>query len=391
MKLPNGTENHDRKFWLRFTWSLCVAAAVFTALWHISDVWGAVKAFFGFFSTVVIGVVIAYVLDPLVTWFDRTLYKKMKRRGISRNLSIITTLLVVLLLTVIMLVALIPQVVKSVVNFVKNIDIYAESLQKMVAAITAASGNDSQFNLDLSGLVSYGDSVLSTITGYITDHSSSIINATINVGSGFVSILIAVFIAVYVLVEKETMKDGLDRFVRLAFSPDHYENVKKFWSRCNRILIRFIVFDLLDGLFVGCVNAVFMLIAGYPYVVLVSVVVGLANLAPTFGPMAGGIIGAFILLMVNPWYALGFIIFTVALQTFDGYIFKPKVFGNTFGVSSLMILVSIVVFGKMFGVIGILLAIPLAAIIDYVYKEWLLPELKKRRQAADAAPSDSDS
>lgn len=145
-------------------------------------------------------------------------------------------------------------------------------------------------------------------------------------------------------------------------------------------MIRYILCDLLDGMIIGVANAVFMLLVGYPYVPLISVVVGVTNLAPTFGPILGAVIGAGILLLVNPWYALVFLIFTIALQTVDGYIIKPKLFGNTLGVPSIGILVSIIVFGRMFGAIGVLLAIPFAAIIDYIYKDGILPKLESRRK-----------
>ena len=115
-----------------------------------------------------------------------------------------------------------------------------------------------------------------------------------------------------------------------------------------------------------------------PYNILISVVVGITNLAPTFGPIVGGLIGAFILLLVNPWQALWFILFTLVLQTIDGYILKPKLFGNSFGVSSIWILITIIVGGRMFGVWGILLAIPFAAIADYFYRDVIWKKLEKR-------------
>ena len=135
----------------------------------------------------------------------------------------------------------------------------------------------------------------------------------------------------------------------------------------------------------GCINAIFMAIAGMQYIGLVSFIVAVANLLPTFGPIIGGVLGGFILLMVKPIHALMFIIFTIVLQFVDGYIIKPRLFGNTLGVSGLWILIAVIVAGEMFGVPGILLAIPGAAIIDRVYKENFLPMLERRRFRKDAA------
>ena len=152
-----------------------------------------------------------------------------------------------------------------------------------------------------------------------------------------------------------------------------------FMSRCNDILVRYISVDIVDGLIVGAVNFLFMLIMGMPYSVLISVIVGVTNLAPTFGPIIGAVLGSFILVLVNPWHALWFLVFTVVLQTVDGYILKPKLFGDSLGVSSLMILIAIVIGGRLFGVVGILLAIPFAAIIDFTWKDFVIKKLEERK------------
>jgi predicted PurR-regulated permease PerM len=121
-----------------------------------------------------------------------------------------------------------------------------------------------------------------------------------------------------------------------------------------------------------------MLIVRMPYSVLISVIVGVTNLAPTFGPIVGAVIGAFILVLVEPWQALVFLIFTIVLQTLDGYILKPKLFGGSLGVSALMILISIILGGRLFGVMGILVAIPFAAILDFTWKDFVLKKLEER-------------
>jgi predicted PurR-regulated permease PerM len=117
------------------------------------------------------------------------------------------------------------------------------------------------------------------------------------------------------------------------------------------------------------------------YIGLVSVVVGVTNLIPTVGPIVGWVIGAFILLMVDPLHALIFLIFSLILQSLDSYVIKPKLFGNSLGVSGLLILVSIVIGGRIFGMVGIILAIPFVAICDYTFKEIAIPWLESKRKA----------
>ena len=176
-------------------------------------------------------------------------------------------------------------------------------------------------------------------------------------------------------------------------SDERYENSLDFLHRCNHILIRYISCDLLDGVAVGLVNYFFMIITGMPYAVLISVVVGLANLVPTFGPIVGGASGALILLLVNPKYVLWFLIFTVILQTIDGYILKPHLYGDTLGVSPLWILVCIILGGRIFGMAGVILAIPFAAISDYIFHEqvWRKVTEKNRLMEEEMKDSEADS
>ena len=183
---------------------------------------------------------------------------------------------------------------------------------------------------------------------------------------------------------KDSIRQGSRRLLRALMSQKWYDIVTNFMARCNYILVRYIVFSLLDGAIVGGATAVFMAITGMQYVGLISVVCGVTNLIPSFGPIIGGAIGGFILLLVNPWHALMFLVFTGVLQTLDGYVIKPKLFGDSLGVSGLLILISIVLFGNIFGIVGILLAIPLAAIMDFTYEEGILPLLEVRRANLDA-------
>ena len=160
-----------------------------------------------------------------------------------------------------------------------------------------------------------------------------------------------------------------------------------FISSCDRILVSYIVSSLIDAIIIGVLNLIFMSVMGMEYAGLISVVVAVTNLVPTFGPIVGGAVGALILLLVKPVHALIFVIFTFILQFIDPYFIKPKLFGNTLGVSGLLIFVSVLVCGRMFGVPGILLSIPLAAILSFVYKEAILPALERRaaRRKAEAA------
>jgi predicted PurR-regulated permease PerM len=223
------------------------------------------------------------------------------------------------------------------------------------------------------------------------ENMGNVANAFASAGKGLFQWLIAFIIAIYLLGEKAKLKSGFARLLRALVGTQRYQPVSTFLKKCDSICNSYIVYNIIDSLLVGGANAIFMMLFGMQYMGLISSVVGLTNLVPTFGPMVGLVIGGFILFMVNPMHALFFIIFTLILQVVDGYILKPRLFGNSLGVSGLWILIGIIVGGNMLGIIGILLAIPSVAILDFIYKNYLIPGLEKRHQMKESETEISNS
>ena len=370
-------KNWLEKKWVAYTIATCAAVVLYLLLSHLNLLFQGLAAIYGFIFPVVVGLIIAYVLNPMVKFFQRTLFKNTKSSKISRSVSVLITTLIVIILIVILMVALIPQLVNSVIGLFSNLDTYASSLQTFLQSLnkTAASKD-----VDISSITEMGDNLLSTLTSSMPDNLNSIVNTSYNIGMSVFDGVIGFIMAIYFLLDKERLQAGFKRLMHVITFEKVYRESADFWSRCNSILIRYIGCDLLDGLIVGVANFIFMCIAGMPYQLLISVVVGVTNLAPTFGPILGGVIGSFILVLVNPWYALWFIIFTLILQTCDGYVIKPKLFGGTLGVPAVWILITIIVGGRMFGVWGIMLAIPFAAIFDYVYQDMIWKKLQHHKE-----------
>lgn len=370
-------KNHLKTPWVAYTIATCSAVFLYVCLTHFNVFAGAMHKIGVFLYPVFLAAVIAYVLNPLMSVFERYVFPRVKRPRMRRSLSVTFTVITVILFIVILLIALIPQLVQSIVTFIGNIDGYISSLQSLLGQL---GNSDSVRNSALSKLISSGGDLLDTIGSKLPQGFNNIINTSINFTKGIIEAVIAFILAIYFLAAKDSFKHGFKFLLQAVLSDRVYPATADFLRKCNNILIRYIIFDLLDGLIIGVSNMVFMVITGMPYGVLLSVVVGVTNLAPTFGPIVGGAIGAFILVLVNPWYALWFLIFTVILQTVDGYILKPKLFGGSLGVPPVWVLISIIVGGRIFGIIGVLLAIPFAAIVDYIYESWILIRLRKRRE-----------
>ena len=361
------------KNWVPYTVATCSAVLLYFALNNIGLLFQGLSALYSFAVPVVVAVIIAYVLNPMVTFMHHTFFGRMQSEKWGRNLGVLTTVLLVVLSISLLLLALVPQIIASIITFAENFDSYTKSLQKLVFALLNRGNQESAVYQVVDTL---WEQIIEKISKLLSENMGKIIGTSFSIGKGFFSGIIGCILAIYFLIDAPNLVAYIYKIFRMLMPERKYKDLLGFFRRCNHILLRFILCDLLEGIFVGVMNFIFMTILGMDYAILISVVVAVTNLAPTFGPIVGGVIGAFILVLVNPWHALWFLVFTVILQTIDGYVIKPKLFGDTLGVSSVWILIVLILGGRMFGVAGILLAIPFAAICEYVFIDIIWKELE---------------
>ena len=369
-------KNLLKEKWFSYTVALCSAVILYLVLTHISSLKHFLGDLWRVGAPVFMAFVIAYVLAPLVDVFSKYVLHKVTPARFRHSLSVLLSILSVILFFVILMVALVPQVIDSIVMFVGNLNGYVLSFQQLMRRLSSfAAAHD----IDLTQFITSSDELLQSITRILPENVNKIVNLSYGFGAKLFDWIISFILAVYLMLDSQNLRDGFKRLLHALLPPNVYGNTASFLHRCNTILIRYIAFDVLDGMIIGLLNWFFMVLMQMPYVAIISAVVGITNLAPTFGPMAGAVIGAFILVLVKPWYALVFLLFTLVLQTIDGYVIKPRLFGEQLGVSSVWILISLIIGGRLLGVAGILLAIPFAAIGDFVYHDYLIKRLEKQR------------
>ena len=367
MKLKKLSE----KKWYTGAVVACIGVAFYVLLTNISSVLSAVGSFLGNFKAIFVGIVFAYILNPLANFFSQRVLRKMKFGSRRWALSVILAIVTALLGFVFLVGTLIPQLVMSVATFSENIDGYAISVIKML------EGSFLENFIDMERITTLSQNALSSIISFVRENSGRILNSAANSGKGILSTVISLILAVYLMMDKKRVLSGWWRLVRAVFSRETTVEIMDFTLRCDTILMSYIGQSLLDALIVGTANAIYMLAFRMQYVGLVSVVVSVTNLIPNFGPIIGAVVGGFVLFLVNPLHALMFVIFCVLLQFVDAYILKPKLFSSSLGVSGLLILVASIVLGNMFGILGMLLSIPAAAILSFIYNEYLLPRQEK--------------
>ena len=363
--------------WYSNTVAICIGVVLFVILWRFPDIWAGISTFVGFFKPLIIGCVIAYIVNPFTNFLAKV-FKGIKNEKTRRVISNALAFIIVFLFLGFAIVLLVPQLIESVETFVENLNEYVVSFSAMLE-----SWGLSRNIFGLESLIDSSENLIKTVSDYIIDNIDSILSASASAGKGLIQWVLGLILSIYLIGEKSRLKAGVKRLLKAVTREDRYQSICEILNKCDSIFNRYIVFSLIDAMIVGTVNAIFMAAFGMEYIGLISFIIAVANLIPDFGPIIGTVLAAFIILMVNPMHALIFIICCLLLQTCDTYIIKPYLFGNSLGISGLWILTGVVVGGNMFGMIGILFAIPCVAVLDFIYETYIITSLESRDKKLD--------
>ncbi|MCR5174926.1 MAG: AI-2E family transporter [Oscillospiraceae bacterium] len=366
--------------WFSYTIAGCITVALYLVLSHVGFLSRSIRTVLSYLGPLIGGCVIAFIMNSLAKIYQRLLFRKVKKEKTGWRLSILLTIITVLAFLVLMTAIVVPQLASSIYKLARNLNTYVATLQGWLEN-WGLGHNALGRLLNIQQLADSSEALLEAIVKYLSENTGKIISASTVAGKSIFNFVIAFIMSVYLLLEKKNLKAGMHRLMRAVFIREkRHDFVIAVIRKCNIILNRYVVFNLIDSIIVGVANAIFMAICGMEYIGLVSFLVAAANLVPTFGPLVGGICGAFILVLTRPLHALLFIGFTIILQFLDGYVLKPRLYGSSLGISGLLVLTAIIVGGRIAALVGILLAVPAAAILDYLYADCFLPWLEARRR-----------
>lgn len=370
-------KNIDKK-WKEYALAGCITVLFFVCITHLGILWSILAGFVKILSPVIIGFVLAFIINLVAEFFQGKILKNIKNESHRWKISVVLALIIVIVVLALLMMSLIPQMVASVGVFIENYPSYVIHLENFIAKFNLPESSVESIYNFLDSLSS-DEGVISKLADLIANYSEVIWSKTTSIGGAALNWLIGGIFAIYFLLDKKNILAAFSKLFSLALSPTKFEKSKTLAAKFDAIFSKYIACEIIDSLIIGIVNYIVMLVLKMPNALFISFIVGVTNLAPTFGPIAGAAIGAFILLLVKPAAVIPFLILTVVLQTLDAYIIKPKLFGDALNVPGVLILIAIIVFGKLMGVLGILLAIPLVAIIVYIYKEMFIPWLQLRR------------
>ena len=365
---------------------VCAGVVLTITLMHLGQLWGALMKLIHAIMPFLVGFVIAFLLLPIVNrmeaLFNKLLFKRKPHPKLSRVLSTIIAYIVLLALLSGFFAILVPQLitsVKSILSYIANfISSNRETINQLLVKYEFLS-------IEGEKLVIAWENVVSQLMNY----TSLLVDNLMAISSSIYTIVFQLFVgmiaAFYLLMEKEKYCAQVKKLCYGLLKPNACELLIYWTRRAHRIFAGFISGKILDSLIIGIICYVFMLIFKIEYALLISVIVGVTNIIPFFGPFIGAVPSVLILLLINPLSALWFAIFIVILQQVDGNIIGPFILGDYVGLSPFWIMMSIVVGSGLFGFVGMLASVPVFALLYAIARTLVGIQLEQRN-----LPTDSD-
>ena len=362
-----------------FKWGLTAVAVIVIAL-VISLIFSkleiiatAISTIISTVSSVLYGVVMAFLMAPV---YDRigiwvgeilsSLFPKWKKSDkYAKMIATLACLVILILVVFALIMMIIPELVNSITNVISYAPSGTQNLEAWLKDILNKNPNLEKLiignYLDISARLSdiATTTVLPNVNTYIKNLSSGVINAL----GVVVNIIIGLMVMMYLLNMKTTLASQAKKIVYAVAGVKIGNEIVTEARYIKNMFEKFIVGKIIDSIIIGIINYVFMAIIHMPYALLISVVVGVTNVIPFFGPFIGAIPSIILLLLISPVTALQFAVWILILQQVDGNIIGPKILGQTTGLPSFWVLFSILLFGGLFGIVGMIIAVPTWAII----------------------------
>lgn len=329
-----------------------------------------------------IGAFIAYLLNPLMKYLDKKLLRglfKIKSAKVSKYSALALSYLFVIGIIYICFSYIIPQFMNSITELVQAVPAYYESIYDFLNNLEANYPNI-DFNYINNLLVEAEPNLINTLKSFASNALPLIYTTGVSVIKGLLNMIIAIIVSIYMLSDKETISKNFKRML-YAFIPDNIcDTLMRNLSECNKIFSSFIIGKSIDSLIIGIICFVSMSIFRMPYALIISVIVGVTNMIPYFGPFIGAVPGTLILILISPFKALGFLVLILVLQQFDGLYLGPKILGSSTGLKPLWIIIAITIGGNIAGVIGMFFGVPIMAVFAYLANNVITKRLNDKNK-----------
>lgn len=353
-----------------------------TVIYMLINNWSGTKAFIcnlaGVLSPFFAALLIAYFVSPIVGKFEGIIQKyitKGKHKKLVRALSMVLAYITVIGFIIIAFVFVIPQIGESISELASSLPVVyghlVSWLRKLHQKYPVINVNliTERLNEMIPEIVDFGTNIVGNVIPMVFSVSVSIARSIINV-------FLAVMISIYMINGKEKFRYQAKRFVYAVFDEYKGDVICSTLRECNDIFSAFLISKAVDSFIIGCICCVLMNILGLPYPMLISVIVGITNMIPYFGPFIGAVPGVIIYLCTSPKDAVIFAVMILVLQQFDGLVLGPRLLGQSTGLNPMWVIFAITVGGAYFGVLGMFIGVPVVAVIGFLADKFIKYKLK---------------
>lgn len=385
-----GPSKLRQQFGKGMTAFLVIAASIifYFAFLRFSGISDVFEKIFHILKPIIYGLVIAYLLNPIVKWVERYvtpfLEKKWKKKErahkIGRGIGIFTALIFAVFVIVALCNMLIPELYKSVRDLIVTLpgqmNSWAQDMNAFLISNTA-------FDAMLKSIITEGTDAVENwlrtdLLQQVNTLMSNLTVGVINVVSEIMNILIGFIVSVYVLFSKEQFAGQCKKIVYALMRPDHANMTLHITQKSNEIFGGFIIGKIIDSAIIGVLCFVSLSVMDMPYTLIVSVIVGVTNVIPFFGPYIGAIPSTILIMIAEPIQGLYFAIFILILQQIDGNIIGPKILGDSTGLSAFWVVFSILLGGGLFGFVGMIMGVPTFAVLYYIAQMFINHKLERK-------------
>ncbi len=371
---------------------ILAACVIFRVIFHWDSTVALIKNFLSSMSSFIIGILIAFIVSPLVNYIhDKLLTEilQMDNKKVKKVLSILFAYIIVLGFIAVCLVYIIPQLIASLSELSANIPVMYTTFSTWLRELSYEMDfiNNNMVNRIINNMT---PKIMEFSTALASRLIPLLYSTSVAVIRWLIMIIIAVVVSVYLLSDKKIIFGTVKKILYAFLDEKTAKRVIEISKNCNAIFTGYIIAKAIDSLIIGLLCFFIMNVLQLPYTVLISVIVGVTNMIPYFGPYIGAVPGIFILTVLKLKYGIIFAVMILILQQFDGLILGPRLLGDSTGVRPILILFAITFGGAYMGVAGMFLGVPVVAVIQYLFTLLLDRKLKEKQVMMDVEQEETN-
>ena len=349
-----------------------IIIATFTLLlYFVLTNYNLIKGFLGNVGHImfpfIFGFALAFLLNPIMMFFEEKVFGFWKAKGKSKRLvSMFIALIIAILIIWFLVMMIVPSIIDSVTDLLSHSEEYINSFTKFVTNAFIELHLDAQMVEELvAKVVGEGSEFIKDFGTLFSEAIPALISTSYGIVKSLLNMLIGIAAAMYMLLDKEQFIGMITKANYSLFPQEVARYLKSLSVVIRDVFYDFIVGKAIDSFIIGVLCYVGLMVLDLEYAALFSVIVGVTNMIPVFGPFIGAIPGGIILLIINPVHSITFLLFILVLQQLDGNVIGPLILGNKLGLPSFFILLSVTLGGALFGVIGMFIGVPIFAVLYY--------------------------